>query len=149
LFHWIIDPLEEDTYQTEAMKKRTRGFAILAVRLLSAWAKTGEGRSLGKKGLQSRTSVAANNRAVRRARSKQEFIAKMSIGAEETDEIASWMESLVETGIVRKAPEENLLSDANELTAIFAPSQRTAKGRSQLVGQWFNEPMIQSYVRSC
>ncbi|HUK89418.1 MAG TPA: four helix bundle protein [Blastocatellia bacterium] len=48
--------------------------------------KTEEARIIGKQVLRSGTSVAANYRAVCRARSKAEFIAKMGIVVEEIDE---------------------------------------------------------------
>jgi len=72
--------------------------------------------------------VAANYRAVCRSRSKAEFVAKMGVVVEEADETVFWQELLVETGIVSQARMEGLLIEANELLAIFAASQRTAKG---------------------
>jgi len=45
------------------------------------------------------TSVAANYRTVRRARSRAEFIAKLGTVVEETDETVFWLELLTESGI--------------------------------------------------
>ena len=47
---------------------------------------------------------------------------------EEADEAVFWLELLVETGIVSQARMDGLLTEANELLAIFAASQRTARG---------------------
>jgi len=77
--------------------------------------------------LRSGTSVAANYRAVCRARSKAEFISKIGTVVEEADETVFWLELLVETNIVRANKMDDLLREANELLAIFAASQRTAK----------------------
>lgn len=82
---------------------------------------------IGKQDLRSATSVAANYRAVCRARSKAEFVAKIGIVVEEADETVFWLELLVETGIVEQSRRDNLLLEANELLAIFAASQHTAK----------------------
>jgi four helix bundle protein len=71
--------------------------------------------------------VAANYRAACRARSKAEFIAKIGVVVEEADETVFWLELLIETGIVSPARMSNLLDEANELLAIFAASQHTAK----------------------
>ncbi len=61
----------------EQMKDRTKKFAIRIVRLFRRIPKTDEARIVGKQVLRAGTSVAANYRAVCRARSKAEFIAKM------------------------------------------------------------------------
>lgn len=77
--------------------------------------------------LRSGTSLAANYRAVRRARSRAEFVAKIGVVVEETDETVFWLELLADAGIVRETHIKGLLAEANELLAIFAASQRTAK----------------------
>ena len=84
---------------------------------------------MGKQVLRSGTSVAANYRAVCRARSKAEFIAKIGVVVEEADETTFWLELLVETGIVRESRMRGLMSESNELLAIFAASQYTARSR--------------------
>lgn len=71
--------------------------------------------------------MAANYRAVCRARSKAEFVARIGVVVEEADETVFWLELLVETTIVSQARINGLLTEANELLAIFAASQRTAK----------------------
>jgi four helix bundle protein len=83
---------------------------------------------LGKQLLRSRTSVAANYRAVCRSRSKAEFVAKLGVVVEEIDETVLWLELLVESGIIRPVRLGNLQREANELLAIFISSQLTAKG---------------------
>lgn len=71
--------------------------------------------------------MAANYRAVRRSRSKAEFVAKIGIVVEEIDETIFWIELMADTEIFKKARLKDLLTEANELLAIFAASQRTAR----------------------
>jgi len=52
----------------------------------------------------------------------------MGIVVEEADEDVFWIECLIESGIVKPDLLSDLLLEANELIAIFAASQRTAKG---------------------
>jgi four helix bundle protein len=78
--------------------------------------------------LWSGTSVGANYRAACRARSKAEFISKLSIVLEEADETVFWPELLLEATVFAKDRIEGLLTEANELTSIFAASLRTSKG---------------------
>jgi len=113
----------------EELRNRTKQFAIRIVRLFRLLPKTDEARTIGRQLLRSGTSVAANYRAVCRARSKAEFIAKIGVVVEETDETVFWLELLVDTGIVAQEKLTDLLKEANELVAIFAASQQTAKRR--------------------
>ncbi|HEV2423725.1 MAG TPA: four helix bundle protein [Terriglobia bacterium] len=112
----------------EQMKARTREFAIRVVRLFRALPKTEEARIIGRQVLRSGTPVAANYRAVGRARSRAEFVSKMGTVVEEADETVFWLDLLVATGTVPEHKLRDLLAEANELLAIFAASQRTARG---------------------
>jgi four helix bundle protein len=111
----------------EELRNRTRQFAVRVVRLFRALPKAQEARVIGNQLLRSATSVAANYRAVCRSRTKAEFIAKVGIVVEETDETVFWLEFLIDTGVVRQERLDGLLAEANELLAIFAAAQRTAK----------------------
>ena len=117
------------SFQHEELKRRTKAFAIRIVKLFRSLPKTEEARIIGRQVLRSGTSVAANYRAVCCARSKAEFIAKIGVVVEEADETVFWLEMLVEATIVSAKKMDDLLREANELLAIFAASQRTAKRR--------------------
>ena len=114
-------------FRATELKGRTKHFAVRVVKLFRSLPRTDEARVIGRQVLRSGTSVAANYRAVCRARSKAEFIAKIGVVVEEADETVFWLELLVETGIVPQARMVDLLAEANELLAIFAASQHTAK----------------------
>jgi four helix bundle protein len=110
------------------LRARTKQFALRILRLYRALPARDEARILGKQVLRSGTSIGANYRAACRARSKAEFIAKLGIVLEEADETVFWLELLVEGGIVRRERLDALLTEAQELTAIFVTSLCTAKG---------------------
>ena len=86
---------------------------------------------LGKQVLRSGTSVAANYRAACRARSKQEFVAKIGVVAEEADETVLWLELLGDAGIIERTRLRCLMKEAGELSAIFTASYNTARGKRQ------------------
>ena len=115
--------------QAEALRERSKKFAIRIVELFRLLPKTEEAKVIGRQLLRSGTSVAANYRAACRARSKAEFISKIGTVVEEADESVLWLELLVDTRVVAKNTIDELLKEANELLAIFAASQRTAKGK--------------------
>jgi len=101
------------------------------VRLFRHLPKTDEARIIGKQLLRCGTSVAANYRAVCRARSPAEFLAKIGVVVEEADETVFWLEFLIETGLVTAKRLQPLLDEANEILAIVAASQKTARARGQ------------------
>ncbi len=113
----------------EELKKRTKQFALRAIKLFNSLPKKKDAEVLGIQLLLASTSVGANYRAACRARSQADFISKITIVEEESDESAYWIELLGESGIVKKKLLENLLIEANELTAIFTSSGRTAKSK--------------------
>lgn len=113
--------------QPEQLRDRTKAFALRVIRLYRSLPFRTDTQVLGKQLLRCSTSVAANYRAVCRARSKAEFVAKMGIVVEEADEAILWLELMTESGIIPLERTDSLLKEANELTAIFAASQRTAK----------------------
>jgi len=111
----------------EEMKKRTKDFAKRVINLCRQLPETREGRLIGNQFFRSGTSVGANYRAACRARSKADFIAKLGIVLEETDESLYWLEILSETQIVKADLLEPLMEEASELVAIFVTSLKTAK----------------------
>ncbi|MCX6796669.1 MAG: four helix bundle protein [Candidatus Falkowbacteria bacterium] len=70
----------------EELKKRTKIFALRILKLARALPKTDEGRIVAKQIIRSGTAIGANYRAVCRARSTSEFIAKLGVVIEEADE---------------------------------------------------------------
>jgi four helix bundle protein len=111
----------------EELKGRCKQFARRILNLFRSLPKTEEGRIVGRQLLRSGTSVAANYRAAGRARSRAEFIAKVGIVVKEIDEAVSWPEMIVDGRILPPARLGDLQKEANELLAIFAASQHTAK----------------------
>jgi four helix bundle protein len=91
-----------------ALKQRTKAFAIRIVKLFRSLPHTPDAQALGKQVRRSGTSVAANYRAVCRARSKAEFIAKMGIVQEEADETVFWLELLTETDVLSTRQNQRL-----------------------------------------
>jgi len=114
---------------TDELKQRTKAFALRIIRLVEALPNTSTARVIGNQLLRAGTSVGANYRAACRARSQAEFISKIGVVEEEADESAYWLELLIEAAVLSPTKVQALLDEANELTAIFAASGRTAKER--------------------
>ena len=119
----------------EDMKRRTKKFALAIIQFV---AKLPRGpvldivrHQLGKAG----TSVGANYRAVCRARSNADFIAKLGIVEEEADESSYWLELLTEGKLVPEHETRLLIQEANELLSIAIASANTARGKTRSGGQ--------------
>ncbi|MFH1908627.1 MAG: four helix bundle protein [Chloroflexota bacterium] len=111
----------------EELKRRMKQFALRVVQLVEALPRGRTADVLGRQLLRSGTSVGANYRAACRAKSTADFIAKMGIVEEESDESVYWMELLVEAGIVKAEQLESLMKEGNEILAIIVASINTAK----------------------
>ena len=122
------------TTASDALKDRTKRFALRIIRLCRCVPRTPESRVISYQLLRSGTSVAANYRAACRARSSAEFVAKLGLVLEEADESLFWLELLVEAGIITHIRIECLLAEANALVAIFVASLKTAKANPKSRG---------------
>ena len=111
----------------DEMKQRTRQFALRVIRLVESLPKGRIADVISSQLLRSGTSVGANYRAACRAKSSADFVYKMGIVEEETDESLYWMELLIEAGIVVSKKLESLMKKADELLAITVASIKTAR----------------------
>jgi four helix bundle protein len=114
----------------EQLKERTKKFGLRVIRLVESLPVSQTASVIGKQLLRCATSVGANYRSACRARSKADFIAKMGIVEEETDESIFWMEMLIEAGIIKKGQIVELIAEADELTAIAVASRKTARAKN-------------------
>jgi four helix bundle protein len=113
----------------EIIKQRTKSQSVTILKALETMG-TGLGKSnVSNQLIRSSMSVGANYRAACRARSDKEFISKLSIVLEESDETLYWLEIIQEMNWLSKETLLPLITEANELTAIFVSSLKTVKER--------------------
>ena len=111
------------------IKKKNKKLWFKNRKLYDELSKTRKGEIIGRQLLRSGTSVGANYGAACRAKSDADFIYKIEIVEEESDESAFWLELISESNILGMGKLESLLKEANELTAIFTSSGKTVKQR--------------------
>ena len=110
------------------MRQRTKAFAGCVVRFYIELDKRREElRVLGKQLLRSGSSVAANYREGSRARSVDEFVAKVELCAQEADESQLWLELLRDDCGIIDAKLDSIWQEADELIAIFVTMAKRAK----------------------
>ena len=108
-------------------KAKTKQLALEVIRFTENLPKTRTADIIAKQMVRSGMSTSANYRAASRAKSSADFIAKMGIVEEESDETLHWLELLVESGIVKEAEAKPLFDKANEVVAIVVSTLKTAK----------------------
>jgi four helix bundle protein len=117
----------------KALKQRTKEFAHRCVKLSITLPRTYLGNHIKGQLIRCSTSVASNYRAACIAQSKASFISKLSIVLEEVDESHFWLEFVIDEQLLSKDRVLPLLKEAEELTAIFISSRKTArKGQSSI-----------------
>ena len=112
---------------SEELKLRTKEFAHRCVELAMALPNTQLGNHIRGQLIRCSTSVASNYRAACHAQSKASFISKISIVIEEADESYFWLEFIIDEQMINKELIDPLFKEADELTAIFIASRRTAR----------------------
>ena len=111
----------------EELKKHTKDLSLRVIKLFKALPGTVEAQIIGKQLLRSSTSLAANYRAACVSRSRKEFLAKLSIVVEETDESLFWIEILGEAAILPSEKLKLISRELQELLFVFSASRKTAK----------------------
>lgn len=112
------------------LKERTMDFAVRILKMVDALPKTTAGRTVGGQIARSGTSVAANYRAALRAKSDADFINKITIVLEETDESGFWIELAERAELLPGKRLKHLLQESEELTKIFNATRTTTKRRT-------------------
>lgn len=110
------------------LRDRTKKFAVNTIKFTDRIKPTYANVVIIKQVIRSTTSVGANYRAALRGKSNPDFINKINIIQEEADESIYWFELLEETNTKLNGIDE-LIKEANELTAIFTAILKTLKSK--------------------
>jgi four helix bundle protein len=113
--------------KTDELRIRTKAFALRVIKLAESLPNSVTGRVIKGQLLRAGTSVGANYRAAKRAKSTADFISKMGTVEEEADEAMYWMELIVESGSMSENLVSDLYYEADEILAMTVASIKTAK----------------------
>jgi four helix bundle protein len=109
------------------LQDRTRAFATRVILFCQLLPSSQAAQSISGQLIDASGSIDSNYRAGCRARTRKEFIAKLGIVVEESDESLGWLKLLVESSICTAEAAEGLIKEADELVAIFVQSEKTAR----------------------
>jgi len=79
--------------------------------------------------LRAGTSVGAQYREARRARSTAEFVNRLEGVLQDTEETMYWIQCVTKGNLLSGSPLPDLAAGADELAAIFVSCVRNAKGK--------------------
>ena len=113
------------------LQARTHKFATAVIKFCERLPKNMAAQKIADQLVDSSGSTDSNYRACCRARSDDEFISKVGVAAEEADESKGWLELLVSSDQVSAEIAAPLIQEADELTAIFVKSRKTAELNKQ------------------
>ena len=112
------------------LQNRTKHLAIRVIKLTKTFSLSQEGKVISNQIIRSGTSVASNYRAACRAKSPKDFISKMGIVEEESDETLFWLEIIEELQMTKEIEElKAIKKEANEILSITVASIKTVKNK--------------------
>lgn len=107
---------------------RTRKFAIRVFKLVDNFPKSKAADVVAYQLLKAASSVAANYRAVNRAKSKIDFHHKIKVVLEEADESNFWLTFIKDISLLNQSFFDELdflIKESDEFTAIFTSTVKT------------------------
>ncbi len=119
--------LDGSVSQPPELVGRAYRFGLAALRFYRKRPKSPDAQIPGVQFYKAATSTWSNYRASQRGRSRAEFIAKLGIAVEESDEAVGWLE-FMRDGDIRSDAE--LLAEAREICAMLTASLARARGNS-------------------
>jgi len=114
----------------EALKNRTKKFAIDCWQLCKSYPTTREYDAYCRQLIRCSSSVGANYRAACRVKSNADFINKLKIVEEETDESMFFLEIFLEISNEGQVEIKRLHAEANELLSIVVASIKTMHNKT-------------------
>ncbi|MCO5278552.1 MAG: four helix bundle protein [Saprospiraceae bacterium] len=104
----------------ELFRARTKKSALSIIAIVSDLKYSDALSVIIKQLIRSVTSVAANYRAVCRARSEKEKYAKLCIVVEEADETLFWIEMLIDGGFITEEKLSALRNESEEILKVMS-----------------------------
>lgn len=118
----------ENNYN-QIFAQRTKTLAINIINSLSDLPYSDKVSVIRKQIFRSASSVAANYRAMCRARSDKEKYAKICIVIEEADETVFWLEVIQEVNIASKIMTDELMNESLEILKVTSTYKNKLKSK--------------------
>ena len=124
-----MNEMQKSAPRAQDLVERTRAFALGVIKLYSRLPVTTLAQVMGRQLLKAGTSVGAQYREARRAKSNADFISKIEGALQELEETSYWLELIEGSRVIATNDANPLQVEASELTSILVASVRTVKKR--------------------
>jgi four helix bundle protein len=114
----------------DLIKKRTKQIGLEVIKLVDELPQKTSAWEISKQILRCSTSIGANYRASCRAKSSPDFINKLKIVEEETDETLFWLEIIEESGFASHLRVSPIIAETNEILSIIVASLKTLRKKT-------------------
>jgi four helix bundle protein len=114
------------------LEKRTKKFALEVIKFVADLPNNKITNMLGYQLLKCGTSIGANYREANRAQSRKDFIHKIAVVEKEASETQYWLELFDALQMGDLKTRSWLLSESDELLAIFTSIGKTIKRRQKV-----------------
>lgn len=101
------------------LRERTTNYGVAVVDLFVRIPKTEHAKIMGRQMLRAGTSVGAQYREGKRAKSNADLISKLEGALQELDETDYWVSLLRRSGCLKNVDASFVIQETNELTAIL------------------------------
>jgi four helix bundle protein len=115
--------------KADEFQERFDAFAVAVVQYCERLPSSPAARRVAGQLADAATAVPANYRGARRARSRAEFVSKLAIAVEESDEAVYWLQLVIRSGLAAAASAEALIKEGMEIRAVLSASYQTARNR--------------------
>ena len=133
----------------QEIKNRTKKIAIDIINFCKDLPNSFEFIAVRNQIVRSATSIGANYRAACKAKSKVDFIAKLGIVEEETDETLYWLELIVGLDKKYRNAVTPLYKEVNEILSIIIASRKTSiKNQNSEINKLKNQKLTNSKIRN-
>lgn len=113
----------------EQLKSRTKKIGLEIIKLINELPQNTASWAIAKQIIRSSTSIGANYRAACRGKSTADFIYKLKIVEEETDETIFWLEILEESHILPTQRIDPIKKEVTEILSMIVSSIKTTKSK--------------------
>lgn len=115
----------------EVLKKRTKQVRLEVIKLIDELPNKFSAIAIARQIVRCATSIGANYRAVCRAKSTPDFLNKLRIVEEESDETLYWLEVLEDSNLIGKERVTELKKEVEEILSIVVASIKTTQNKIQ------------------
>ena len=115
----------------EQIKYRTKRIGLNVIQLIDELPHKISAQAIARQIIRSATAIGANYRAACRAKSTPDFINKLKIVEEETDETLYWLEILEESELVSCDRISGIKKETNEILSIVVSTINTIRHKKE------------------